>query len=153
RRDRVRRMRRRRRQARQADLVPASGETQGERGRRVLVRRLQVARAARPHDEESHGRPAPAPHDGPEEAAVRRQADVLGRLQVDRRALTSRKLTGPPSYSLSPIGSIDGGEGWGEGAACQLAETLQHAYGAPPHPTLSPEQGSGERAEASILMA
>jgi len=24
-------------------------------------------------------------------------------------------------HSLSPIGSIDGGEGWGEGAACQIA--------------------------------
>ena len=34
-------------------------------------------------------------------------------------------------YSLSPINSIDGGEGWGEGAALTLAETHGNALRIP----------------------
>src|SRR3546814_5809406 len=45
--------------------------------------RLQVARAARSHQQEGDGRPAPRRHES-EEHAVRRQAHDLGRVQAGR---------------------------------------------------------------------
>src|SRR5881396_465625 len=80
-------MRCRRREARQGHVVPASGSIERRRDRRVLVHRLQLARGPRPHQREGDGRPANERHDGPEGPAVRRHANVLGRVQDDRRGL------------------------------------------------------------------
>ena len=71
------------------DLVPAGGEAQARRGRGVLVDRLQVARATRDRINQGDEGPAAGRHDGPEEAALRRQADDLRRLQADDQSLSA----------------------------------------------------------------
>jgi hypothetical protein len=48
--------------------------------------------------------------------------------------------------SLSPNGFIVGGEGWGEGETPRAVVTLPRVAAPPPHPTLSPKRGLGERA-------
>jgi EmrB/QacA subfamily drug resistance transporter len=86
RRARIRGVHRRRREARQAHLVSAEREAEGRRDRGLLVDHLQVAQAPRHRERQGHGRPAHRV-DGPEDHALRCEADDLRRLQVDRRAL------------------------------------------------------------------
>jgi len=73
-----------------------------------------------------------------------------------RTALSSSRtgLNSPRAglYPLSPIGSIDGGEGRGEGAALLHAEARRKYITPAPHATLSPKQvrGEGLRPRAAI---
>src|SRR6185503_8381501 len=70
---------------------PAERQAQEGRGRVLLVDRLQVAQAARQRPEESHEGQAPRLDDGPQEDAVRRQADDLRGVQGRRRGITDMK--------------------------------------------------------------
>ena len=54
------------------------------------LHRVQVACASRPRQRQGHEGPAPGEHDGPQGAAFRRQAHVLGRVQNAGRSMSGR---------------------------------------------------------------
>src|SRR5438067_5648807 len=80
-------MRGRRCELGQAHFVSARGEAEARRDGVVLLHRVPLARRARPRECEGDEGQAPGEDDGPEDSALRRQADVLGRVQGDGQRL------------------------------------------------------------------
>src|SRR6185369_8075798 len=66
----------------------------------VLVYRVQIARASRQRQRESHERPAPRGNDGCEFDAFRLQAHALWRVQDDRRGLISLYVRQTPDRTI-----------------------------------------------------